>query len=113
MTELSTLITSLAPEDHIVNGSEGETSRLKSCGKETFLVHAKVVNEQGDDVGSGEVGEIVVRSGGMMKGYWNKPGPTSEVIKNGWLHTGDLAWMDKDRYFYIVDRKKLHTGFRK
>ena len=54
----------------------------------------------------GEVGEIVVRGHNVMKGYWNKPDATAEAIRDGWFHTGDMARIDEDGYFFIVDRKK-------
>ena len=55
----------------------------------------------------GTVGELLVRGDNVMKGYWNKPEETKKVLtEDGWLHTGDLAYMDEDRYIYIVDRLK-------
>jgi long-chain acyl-CoA synthetase len=54
----------------------------------------------------GEIGELCIRGPQVMKGYWNMPGETAETLKGGWLHTGDIAKMDEDGYFQIVDRKK-------
>ncbi len=54
----------------------------------------------------GEVGELIVRGPQVMKGYWNRPEETAKALRNGWLYTGDMAKMDEDGYFYIVDRKK-------
>jgi long-chain acyl-CoA synthetase len=54
----------------------------------------------------GEEGELIVRGPQMMKGYWNKPEETAYTIRDGWLHTGDIARMDEDGFFYIVQRKK-------
>src|SRR5699024_2174631 len=54
----------------------------------------------------GEVGEIAVKGPQVMKGYWNNPEETEHVLKDGWLLTGDLGYMDEDGYFYVVDRKK-------
>jgi long-chain acyl-CoA synthetase len=67
---------------------------------------ARIVNDQDEDVSIGAVGELIVRGPGVMKGYLNQPEATAETLRRGWLHTGDLARMDKDRYIYIVDRKK-------
>jgi long-chain acyl-CoA synthetase len=57
-------------------------------------------------VPQGGVGEIVIRGHNVMKGYWNKPEATEETLTDGWLHTGDMANIDDDGYFFIVDRKK-------
>jgi long-chain acyl-CoA synthetase len=69
-------------------------------------VEMKVVDDDGNDVPQGEVGEIVIRGHNVMKGYWNKPDATAETLIDGWLHTGDMAKIDEDGYFFIVDRKK-------
>jgi long-chain acyl-CoA synthetase len=69
-------------------------------------VEMKVVDDAGNDVRRGEVGEIVIRGHNLMKGYWNRPDATDEAIRDGWFHTGDLARVDEDGYFFIVDRKK-------
>jgi long-chain acyl-CoA synthetase len=69
-------------------------------------VEMKVVDDDGNDVAQGEVGEIVIRGHNVMKGYWNKPDETGETLVDGWLHTGDMAKIDEDGYFFIVDRKK-------
>jgi len=69
-------------------------------------VEMKVVDDDGNDVAQGEVGEIVIRGHNVMKGYWNKPDATAETLIDGWLHTGDMAKIDEDGYFFIVDRKK-------
>lgn len=60
----------------------------------------------GDDVPVGQVGELAVRGPQVMKGYWNRPEATEETLRGGWLFTGDMARMDEEGYFYIVDRKK-------
>jgi long-chain acyl-CoA synthetase len=66
----------------------------------------KVVDEDGNEVDQGEVGEIVIKGHNVMKGYWNRPDATEEAIKDGWFHTGDMGTVDEDGYFSIVDRKK-------
>ncbi|MDQ0162710.1 fatty acid--CoA ligase family protein [Aeribacillus alveayuensis] len=77
-----------------------------SIGTNITNVVNKVVNELGEELPPGEVGELIVRGPNVMKGYYKMPEETSHTLRNGWLYTGDLAKMDEEGYFYIVDRKK-------
>ena len=77
-----------------------------SIGTPIRGVEMKVVDEDGKDVAQGEVGEIVIKGPNVMKGYWKRDEATEEVMKDGWFHTGDMAQIDEDGYFFIVDRKK-------
>jgi long-chain acyl-CoA synthetase len=77
-----------------------------SIGTPVDGVEMKVVDEDGNEVPQGEVGEIVIKGHNVMKGYWNRPDATAETIVDGWLHSGDMATVDEDGYFFIVDRKK-------
>jgi long-chain acyl-CoA synthetase len=77
-----------------------------SIGTPIDGVEMKVVDEKGQEVPSGEIGEIVIKGHNVMKGYWNRPDATDEAIKDGWFYTGDMAKVDEDGYFFIVDRKK-------
>ena len=72
------------------------------------------VSAEGADVAPGEVGELILRGETIMKGYWNRPEATAETIRDGWLHTGDLAVQDADGYITLVDRLKdlIITGGR-
>ena len=70
------------------------------------MVEMKVVDENVNEVPPGTVGEMVARSPSVMLGYYKEPKKTKEIFKGGWLHTGDLAIMDEEHYFYFVDRKK-------
>jgi long-chain acyl-CoA synthetase len=77
-----------------------------SIGTPIAGVEMKVFDEDDHEVEAGQVGEIVIRGHNVMKGYWNRPDATEEVMKGGWFHTGDMAKVDEDGYFFIVDRKK-------
>lgn len=88
--------------------------KIGSVGLPVPGVSVQVVDEQDNLLPSGQVGELVVRGPNVMKGYLNEPDATSEALRNGWLHTGDLARIDEDGYVFIVDRKKdmiLTGGF--
>ncbi|MDY7036343.1 MAG: long-chain-fatty-acid--CoA ligase [Thermodesulfobacteriota bacterium] len=106
LTESGPLITCLLPEDHILEGSMEKINRITSCGKTIVNVEVKLLNEKGETVQAGEVGEITARGDTMMKGYWKMKEATEEAMQDGWLHTGDMGRMDDDGYIYIVDRKK-------
>jgi long-chain acyl-CoA synthetase len=84
----------------------GRRTQPGSIGLPIPGFEARIVNDQDEDVSVGEVGELIIRGPGVMKGYFNQPGATAETLRGGWLHTGDLARMDEERYIYIVDRKK-------
>jgi long-chain acyl-CoA synthetase len=77
-----------------------------SIGTPIAGVEMKVVGEDGNEVAQGEVGEIVIKGHNVMNGYWNRPDATTETIEDGWFHSGDMATVDEDGYFFIVDRKK-------
>ena len=78
-----------------------------SIGTPIEGVEMKVVDDEGNDVDQGEVGEIVIRGHNVMKGYWNREDATEEVMtEDGWFRSGDMAKIDEDGYFFIVDRKK-------
>jgi long-chain acyl-CoA synthetase len=77
-----------------------------SIGTPLEGVEMRVVDEDDEEVAQGEVGEIVIRGHNIMKGYWQRPDATAEAMRGGWFHSGDMARVDEDGYFYIVDRKK-------
>ncbi len=80
--------------------------KVGAIGKAGHLWETAVVNDKGEPVGVEEVGELIVKGPGVMKCYYNNPEATAEVLKNGWLYTGDMAKMDEDGFIYLVDRKK-------
>ncbi len=85
-----------------------EQRKVLSIGKPIWGVEVRLVDEDDKPVppGPDNVGEIAIRGHNIMKGYYNKPEATAEAFKNGWFHTGDLAYADDDGYLFIVDRKK-------
>jgi long-chain acyl-CoA synthetase len=84
----------------------GRERKPGSIGTPIEGVEMKVVDEDDREVPQGEPGEIVIRGHNVMKGYWKRPEATAEVMRGGWFHTGDIAAVDEDGYFFIVDRKK-------
>jgi long-chain acyl-CoA synthetase len=80
--------------------------KVGSIGTPIEGVEMKLLDDDGNEVEQGEVGEIVIKGHNVMKGYWNKPDATEESIVDGWFHSGDMAKVDEDGYFFIVDRKK-------
>jgi long-chain acyl-CoA synthetase len=86
-------------------GSENE-QKIGAIGKPNLFWDARIVGENGDDVPRGEVGEIIVRGDGLMKEYYKNPELTETVLRDGWLHTGDLGRMDEEGFITLVDRKK-------
>jgi fatty-acyl-CoA synthase len=80
--------------------------KMGSVGQPVIHGEVRIVDGRGNSVNPGEIGEIIVRGPILMSGYWKRPDLTQKVIKNGWLHTGDLARVDEDGFTYIIDRKK-------
>jgi long-chain acyl-CoA synthetase len=77
-----------------------------SIGTPIEGVEMKIVDDDGNEVDQGEIGEIVIKGHNVMNGYWQREDATAETIVDGWLHTGDIGKVDEDGYFFIVDRKK-------
>lgn len=97
----------LSRESHeVLDKSAEEQKILASCGQPCLWVHARIVDDENQDVPPHTVGEIVVQSKSVMAGYWRKPEETEEVMAGGYLHTGDMGYYDDQGYIYIVDRKK-------
>ena len=85
---------------------EDAVRKIGSVGKPVFHADVRVVNKSGKDVAPGEVGEIIVKGPIQMICYWNDPKQTAETLRDGWLHTGDLATVDEEGFVYMVDREK-------
>ena len=88
-----------------VNPIYGE-NRAGSVGKPIPNVELSIRDEDGRELPIGETGELCIRGGNVMRGYWNQPEETAKVLRDGWLYTGDIGRCDADGYFYITDRKK-------
>lgn len=97
-TEMAPCATILRPEEQL--------TKLGSAGRPGLNVETRVVDDEGNTLPVGEVGEIVHRSPHLIQGYYNDPEKTAESFRNGWFHSGDLGRFDEDGYLYVVDRKK-------
>jgi long-chain acyl-CoA synthetase len=94
-----------AGANNTVNPLEG-AKKVGSIGLPMKGMEMRVVDNEGNPLPTRKEGEIVIRGPMLMKGYWNKPQETAEILRNGWLHTGDVGYVDEDGYFWITDRKK-------
>jgi acyl-CoA synthetase (AMP-forming)/AMP-acid ligase II len=99
-------ITYLSHRDHVLDGTPEQMRRLASAGFPRTDVEVKIFDSEDKELSPGEMGEIVTRSDLVMKGYWRNPEATADTIKNGWLHTGDMGYMDESGYLFIMDRSK-------
>lgn len=105
MTEASPMITIQLPADH-------REDKAGSAGRASIGTEVRIVDDQDRDVPVDTPGEVIMRGPHRMKGYWNRPEANEEVLRGGWLHTGDVGRMDADGFVYILDRKKdmVKTG---
>jgi long-chain acyl-CoA synthetase len=99
-------LTFLDIDDHIQAARPGNEHRLLSCGKPFAGVDVKVLDESGNEVRPGEIGELTTRSPMVMKGYWKLPEETGKTLIDGRFFTGDLCTVDEAGYIYLKDRKK-------
>ena len=98
--------TYLRRHDHVVHGTEQQEKRLMSAGVARTGVEVRIVDPEDHEVPRGHLGEVVVRGRTVMSGYWRQPEATADVLRNGWLHTGDVGYMDTGGYVFVLDRKK-------
>jgi len=100
-TETTPIATLLPHEEHVIG-----TILDRSCGQPAIGVDLRIIDKQGSELPPGEVGEVIIRSPSVMAGYWHNPTGTSEVLSNGWYHTGDLGYRDGESNLFLVDRAK-------
>ncbi len=100
-------MTELGPAATLLTASDHEKPELqRSGGRALPHVEVRVVDTDGAELPAGEIGEVVVRGYNVMLGYWKRPDDTAAAIRNGWMHTGDMARMDVHGYLFIIDRLK-------
>ncbi len=98
--------TILKAHHHLLDAPDAERRRLASAGQPALGNEVRIVRDDGSTCETGEIGEILFRSPTAMTGYWNKSTMTSEILRDGWLHTQDLGFVDEAGFVFVVDRKK-------
>lgn len=104
MTETCGFATMLRWRDHLFTGPHA--SRIRSCGQPAPGVEVRIVSPDGDALAPGQLGEIAMRSDYLMTGYLNGPDQTAEVLRDGWMHSGDAGYVDEDGFLFVADRVK-------
>ena len=105
-TEAPMMISTMAPDEHFRADGTIAAERLGSAGRPSPLVQVAIMGPDGQLLDRGTTGEIVVRGSLVMRGYHRNPDATAEAFRHGWHHTGDIGYLDRDDYLFIVDRAK-------
>lgn len=105
-TEAPMTLSALSRKEHVIDDPVREKQIFSSAGRPTLHTRVRLVDEEGNDVTGDQPGEVVVKCANMMSGYYKNPEATADTIRDGWLHTGDIAMKDHEGFLYIVDRKK-------
>ena len=105
-TEAPMMISTLAPRDHFHSDGTVAVERLASAGRPAPLVTVSIMDVEGTLLAKGDIGEIVIRSSLVMRGYHDDPDATAVASAHGWHHTGDIGYLDDDNFLFIVDRAK-------
>jgi long-chain acyl-CoA synthetase len=103
-SEAAPCMTFLTPEFHAIEGPKA--GRLKSAGRAALTCEVRIHDSDDNELPRGSIGEICGRGENVMLGYWQQPELTALTLRNGWLHTGDLGYMDDDGFVFVVDRAK-------
>ncbi|MFE3152202.1 class I adenylate-forming enzyme family protein [Streptomyces sp. NPDC059218] len=103
--ETTSVVAGLSSQE-IAHAVADDPELLQSCGRATYDTEVRIVDEAGRASAPREVGELIVRGPDCVREYWQEPELSAQTFRDGWVHTGDLAWMREDGYLFLVDRKK-------
>ncbi|GAB2742988.1 long-chain fatty acid--CoA ligase [Salinifilum aidingensis] len=105
LAETTSVIAGLT-SDEIAHACGEDPELLRSCGRAAYDTEIRVIDDRGAELPPREIGEITARGPDCVARYWNDPETSSRTFRDGWVHTGDLAWMREDGYLFLVDRRK-------